>query len=1058
MKLGDITTLGANPVQGANIHFRERQNAVTRSDLNESNSTMNRIEETNRFELFNEIPDAVIVSDMDFNIHFLNRAAEELCRRQAAEAIGGPIQQLVEICMESISYDEIQTQLTANGKWRGEVAVKSDQDQTIWLDWSTSTVDLNHDENGYLTIARDISTAKQTELLLKESQAQFQRTFNQAPIGAAILSLDFKFQRVNAEFCRFLGYTEDELKTLSFKEVTHKDHLGEDIENIRRLVEGLIEQYSTEKRYIRKDNAVVWGRVSLRIVKDPSGKPLYFLPMIIDITQAKQDEQARNEMHSKLKAITENIAETIIQCDEQGSINYINRVESGSSQEDVLSSSVFDYVPPEQRSYVEKALARVFKDGKTSRYETEAGGIEEETKVYAVSVSPVWSGKKVTSAVFLARDITERKQAEVALKESEKRFRLLVQNSNDIIEIIDQNGNHMYLSDQVTRILGYEPEDLVGKLCFDGVHPDDLQHAMEIFSDGLQVPGSVHKAEYRFLHKNGGYVDLETVGCNLLHDPTVKGIVLNVRDITERKRVELERVNREIFLNRILDQSPFATWISDSEGYVIRTNQVLRNTLNVTDEEMVGKYNVLQDPVIVQNGLLDRVKRVFTEGETITVELSWHGEDLPRTRFENATSVEVSATLFPIFDSANNLTNVVCNWIDISDHKQAEREKARLEIQLQQAMKMEAIGRLAGGVAHDFNNLLTGITGNVQLALMDVTPDHPLADFLSEIDQAAESAAALTRQLLAFSRKQLIEPKRLDLNELISSLNKMLTRLIGEDVELKTIKEKHLGVVKIDPGQCEQILVNLAVNARDAMPNGGKLVIETENVELDEEYCRLHTNAVPGHYVRMVVSDNGHGISDEVKEHLFEPFFTTKPKGRGTGLGLATIYGTVKQAGGNIEVYSEVGKGTAFKIYLPIVEEQTTRLNGNQVSTKMQGGKETILLVEDEKVVRDLAIRILTRLGYRVLKAANGESALKLVQQFDGPIDLLMTDVVMPGMNGRQLAEKLVTFYPDIKILYSSGYTENTIAHHGVIEEGLNFIGKPYSLQNLAKKLREVLE
>ncbi len=321
--------------------------------------------------------------------------------------------------------------------------------------------------------------------------------------------------------------------------------------------------------------------------------------------------------------------------------------------------------------------------------------------------------------------------------------------------------------------------------------------------------------------------------------------------------------------------------------------------------------------------------------------------------------------------------------------------------------------------------------------------------------RAAQSAAALTRQLLAFSRKQIIEPRVLDLNELIANLHKMLARLIGEDVRLETKPAASLRPVRIDVGQFEQVLVNLAVNARDARPSGGQLVVETANADLDEAYCARHAGARPGRFVMLAVSDTGHGMADEVKQHLFEPFFTTKPKGRGTGLGLATTFGAVKQAGGTIDVYSEVGRGTTFKIYLPAVDEVAARLEARAAEDEPRGGRETVLLVEDDPGVRTFAIRVLERLGYRVLHAANGQEALALAP---GRVDLLITDVVMPGMNGRQLAERLVRLHPHMKVLYASGYTENVIAHHGVVDEGLSFIGKPYAVASLARKVREVLD
>jgi signal transduction histidine kinase/ActR/RegA family two-component response regulator len=397
--------------------------------------------------------------------------------------------------------------------------------------------------------------------------------------------------------------------------------------------------------------------------------------------------------------------------------------------------------------------------------------------------------------------------------------------------------------------------------------------------------------------------------------------------------------------------------------------------------------------------------------------------------------------------------------IDVTARKLAEEQSERLQAQLQQAMKMEAIGRLAGGVAHDFNNLLTAIMGNASFASHELDSKDLVREALLEIGRAAESAAALTRQLLAFSRKQLIEPKVLNPNVLILSLEKMLGRLIGENIELVTQLERNPCAIKIDPGQFEQILVNLAVNARDAMPNGGRLSIETANVELDEKYCNAHEPTRPGRHVVITVSDTGVGIDEDVKAHLFEPFFTTKPQGKGTGLGLATTLGLVKQAGGSIEVASERNSGTVFKVYLPLVEESIVEadFDGEHVE-QLPAGHETILLVEDQEVVRRLVHKLLTRLGYAVIQARDGRSALTALEQHLGPLHLLLTDVVMPSMSGPELAARVFALRPQVKVLFTSGYTENAISHHGILDAGVNFIAKPYVPQVLAQKIRQVLE
>ena len=395
---------------------------------------------------------------------------------------------------------------------------------------------------------------------------------------------------------------------------------------------------------------------------------------------------------------------------------------------------------------------------------------------------------------------------------------------------------------------------------------------------------------------------------------------------------------------------------------------------------------------------------------------------------------------------------------DITERKRAEEEKAVLQEELRQSQKMEAVGHLAGGIAHDFNNLLTVISGNCELSLLELKEGDSLKGNIEEIKAAVDRATSLTRQLLAFSRRQILDTKVLDLNTIIRDLDKMLRRVIGEDIELVTLLSDGLGTVKTDPGWMEQVIINLAVNARDAMLSGGKLIIETTNVELDESYAHSHVAMKPGRYVKLCVGDTGIGMSPEVREHLFEPFFTTKEKGKGTGLGLSTVYGIVMQSGGNIWVYSEPGLGTTFKIYLPRVDESFEEMREKVTRQELPCGGETILVVEDEEDVRRLAVRVLERQGYTVLETSCGDDALVLSKERKEPIHMILTDVVMPGMSGRQLADQLLPLHPKMKVLYMSGYTDNAIVHHGVLEEGINYIQKPFTIDGLARKVREVLE
>ena len=410
------------------------------------------------------------------------------------------------------------------------------------------------------------------------------------------------------------------------------------------------------------------------------------------------------------------------------------------------------------------------------------------------------------------------------------------------------------------------------------------------------------------------------------------------------------------------------------------------------------------------------------------------------------------------------LEGVLTNLLDdpsvgaiVNNYRDAT-ERRSLEQQVIQAQKMEAVGRLAGGVAHDFNNILTAIGGYTDLLLADLPPDDPRRQDVDEIHRAADRAAALTQQLLAFSRRQVLQPKVIDLNALVSNVENLLRRLIGEDVLLATTLAGDVGRVRADPGQVEQVIVNLAVNARDAMPAGGRLTIETRNVELDAAYAAEHQTVVPGPYAVIAVSDSGTGMSAETQSHMFEPFYTTKEVGKGTGLGLATVYGIVKQSGGSIWVYSELGHGTTVKVYLPRVDEPAEPLApSTPADAESLRGTETILLVEDEPAVRAVARQILTRQGYAVLEAADGQTALAMVDAGGPRVDLVITDVVMPGMSGRSLADRLASRYPGLRVLYMSGYTDDAIVRHGMLEPGLAYLQKPFRPDALARKVREVL-
>jgi PAS domain S-box-containing protein len=475
-----------------------------------------------------------------------------------------------------------------------------------------------------------------------------------------------------------------------------------------------------------------------------------------------------------------------------------------------------------------------------------------------------------------------------------------------------------------------------------------------------------------------------------------------------------------------------------SEGRIVYANPAAIALIGILEETLLASN--FTDLLKETDGQLikDQLGTIHNQSKTII-------RDFPVM----INGKQILLNIFPIMDEKHRTIVIILN--DVSERK-------RMEAQFLQAQKMEAVGQLAGGIAHDFNNLLTIIKGYSQLSLMELKEGAPLRGNIEEINKASDRASDLTHQLLAFSRRQILEMKVLDLNALLPGVEMMLRRVIGEDIELVTRLAEDLGRVQGDWGQIEQVIMNLAVNAKDAMPDGGKLTIETANAELDEAYARAHVAVTPGRHVMLSFSDTGVGMTPEVRERVFEPFFTTKERVKGTGLGLSTVYGIVKQSGGNIWVYSEPGKGTTFKIYLPRVDEPLEEVVERVAGGELHRGDETILVVEDNDEVREVTVRILSRQGYRVLEASQGLDAFLISAEHDGPIHLLLTDVVMPKMSGRELAKTLMSIRPRIKVLYMSGYTDNAIVHHGVLETGMDFIQKPFAVDVLARKVREVLD
>lgn len=493
-----------------------------------------------------------------------------------------------------------------------------------------------------------------------------------------------------------------------------------------------------------------------------------------------------------------------------------------------------------------------------------------------------------------------------------------------------------------------------------------------------------------------------------------------------------------------IEQAAESVIITDIEGTILYVNPAFEHVSGYSRSEIIG-----QNPRILKSSQQDEA--TFRDmWATITAGQVWHGRFVNK-RKDGALYTE-DVTVAPVRNSSGKIVNYVGVQHDVT-------RELQLEEQYHQAQKMEAIGRLSGGIAHDFNNLLVVITGYSELLLQrHADPNSTIYKYVQEIKKAGEQAALLTQQLLVFSRRQMLKPKVVNLNLVVTEVEQMLRRLIGEDIELVTVLAERLGQVKADPGQIGQVIMNLAVNARDAMPQGGKLTIETANIDVDQSDVYRHFDLKPGAYVMLTISDTGIGMDEQTQAHIFEPFFTTKKHGQGTGLGLATVYGIVKQSGGHIWVYSEPGQGAVFKVYLPRLDEDGHSPKPNVSQAKPPGGVETVLLVEDEDTVRSLACQVLAENGYTVLAARHGPEALSLCEHYHQPLHLLVTDVVMPQMSGHELAQQLLQLRPELKVLYISGYTDEALVHHGILEAGIFFLQKPFTPNALAGKVREVLD
>jgi len=908
---------------------------------------------------------------------------------------------------------------------------------------------------------RDITRRKEIEHALRDSETRHRLLADNALDVIWTMDLQAHFTYISPSIEKLRGYTPTEVMHQPLDQVLAPASAMIVQKAIAQTLDAIsthapVAPYQVELEQPCKDGRMIWTESTISGMYDTTGELIGFIGVTRDITERKHAEEQLATTQANLKALLNNTDGIIVSRDLEGRAIEFNEAFSNIVKkifniDAAHDTNTLDYLPPEQKAYWQQVLARVHA-GEIHR-QVFTWVIDGESRYYDLSMRPIWAGGVIVGSSEFNVDITERKRTEEALRMMTQRLQLATASGRLGIWEWEIPTNSLIWNDRMFELYGLDRATFPGT--FDAwqsrLHPDDAPAAIAAAHAALRGEQE-YSTEFRIVLPDG---TLRTLRANASVLRAADGVPQRMiglnRDITRRRqREEALRLSEEKF-QKAFQISPDAININRlADGVYLEINAGFTALTGYTADDVIGRSS-LPGAIDIWVNSDDRQRLLAglrAKGEVIGEETLFRCKDgTIRICLMSARLIEINRE-----DCILSITR------DITDRRKSEVEHDKLQAQLTQAQKMESVGRLAGGVAHDFNNMLGVILGNAELALARLTPADPVYDDLTEIIQAATRSADLTRQLLAFARKQTVAPKVLDLNETIAGMLRMLRRLIGEDIHLTWQPGADLWPVYIDPAQVDQVLANLCVNARDAITGVGKVTIETHNAVIDETFRTAHTEATLGDYLLLSVRDDGCGIDPAMQAHLFEPFFTTKEIGQGTGLGLATVYGIVKQNNGYIYVSSEPGRGAIFHIYLPRHPAPAVSVFPDGAACALQGGKETILLVEDEEAILLLGTRLLLQQGYEVLAASTPGEAIRQAENHDGEIDLILTDVVMPEMNGRDLAQFLHRRHPNLKRLFMSGYTADVIAHHGILERGVHFLQKPFTIQELTAKVREVLD
>lgn len=882
----------------------------------------------------------------------------------------------------------------------------------------------------------------QTEALRKSGD-RYWRVLETAREGVWTVDRQGRTEYVNQALASMLGFRVEEMVGRDLLEYVDPDWQKIAAESFRQQA---FSSGSVELKFRRKDGSEMWASAYRGTLLDEIGQYDGAVSRVSDISEQKRVEDELRLQATALTAAANAIAVT----DLDGKILWTNPAFTrltGYEPAEVIGQNRRILRSGKQSPAFYRELWSAILDGRvwhgeiTNRHKD--GRLYDEEMTIAPVRSPTGA---VTRFIVIEQDVTARKQAQEALRRSEELFRCLVENSSDGIMLADVNGRMRYASESACNVIGYSRQELLGRNLFELVHEEELEKVRALFERIGREPGSTLECSSRVRHGDGTWRYCEGTATNRIEDPDVAAVVINFRDNTARKSAEealgqAEAKYREIFENAVEGMCQITP-----EGRVLSVNQAFATMFGFDSPgEAAQHISDISRQVYADAAKREEIGRTLAEGGVVR---NFECEASRR----DGSRMWLLANVRAVYGADRKILCYEGTLQDITERK-------TLELQLRQAQRLEAVGRLAGGVAHDFNNLLGVIIGYGDILQTQLPSEHPALKSNYEIQKAARRAADLTRQLLAFSRKQILQPQVLNLNALLDELSKMLHRMIGEDVELVFRPGQEVARVKADPGQLEQVVMNLAVNAKDAMPGGGRLLIETVNVEVDEGFAHRHAPMRPGSYVMLSVTDTGCGMDARTLSQIFEPFYTTKEQGKGTGLGLSIVYGIVKQSGGYIWVDSEPNRGSAFRIYLPPTAEAETAVASFVPRPSSIGGTETILVVEDDPSLREMIRMVLTAAGYRILEAPNGAEALSLLRGTSESVQLLMTDIVMPGkMNGWELARSAAASKPAIRKLFMTGFSGELDTFGIAIAPDVMLITKPFSSDLLLRKVRETLD